>query len=100
MTSQAPAPQDLIRKAVVEVAQLPENELLIVIEMVDNLKRQRSHPNRDLASKIITQAKTRAMETSHLSRDELMKEFSNALEAIRSDAISKGTAIEEEWEGD
>ena len=35
MATQTPAPQDLVRKAVIEVAQLPENELLIVIEMVD-----------------------------------------------------------------
>jgi len=40
MATQTPAPQDLVRKAVIEVAQLPENELLIVIEMVDTLKKR------------------------------------------------------------
>jgi len=99
MTSQTLAPQDLIRKAVVEVAQLPENELLVVIEMVDNLKKQRAHSNRELAAKIVAQAKARASETSHLSHDELMKQFKNALDAIRSDAIARGTAIEGELEG-
>jgi len=100
MNPQALAPQDLVRKAVVEVAQLPENELLVVIEMVNNLKRQRSHPNRELAEKIVAQAKIRAAETSQLSREELMKEFGDTLEAIRADALAKGTAIEGELESD
>ena len=99
MSPQSLAPQDLIRKAVVEVAQLPENELLVVIEMVDHLKKQRNHPNRELAAKIVIQAKARAVETSQLSREELMNQFSETLEAIRSDAVTKGTAIEEELEG-
>ena len=41
MKARTLAPQDLVRQAVIEVAQLPENELLIVIEMVDSLKKQR-----------------------------------------------------------
>lgn len=100
MTPQTLALEDLVRKAVVEVAQLPENELLVVIEMVDNLKKQRAHPNRELAAKIVAQARVRAAETSHLSRDELMKQFGDTLEAIRSDAIAKGTAIDGELKGD
>lgn len=98
MSQQTLALQDLVRKAVVEVAQLPENELLLVIEMVDNLKKQRAHSNRALAAKIVAQAKARASETRQLSHDELMKHFRNTLEAIRSDAITKGTAIEGEIE--
>jgi hypothetical protein len=100
MNRQSLAPEDLVRKAVVEVAQLPENELLIVIEMVDNLKKQRAHPNRELASNIVAQAKARAAETRYLPHEELMKQFSDTLEAIRADAIAKGTAIERDLEGD
>ncbi len=99
MSQHLPAPQDLVRKAVVEVAQLPENELLVVIEMVANLKKQRAHSNRELAAKIVAQARARALETSRLSRDELMKKFSQTLEAIRADAIVKNTAIDGELEG-
>lgn len=99
MSQQNIAPQDLVRKAVVEVAQLPENELLVVIEMVDNLKKQRAHSNRDRAAKIVAQAKARASETRQLSHDELMKQFKNTIEAIRADAIARGTAIEGELEG-
>lgn len=99
MSQQNIAPQDLVRKAVVEVAQLPENELLVVIEMVDTLKKQRAHSNRDQAAKIVAQAKARASETRQLSRDELMKQFKNTIEAIRADAIARGAAIEGEFEG-
>ena len=100
MDTQTLAPQDLVRKAVIEVAQLPENELLVVIEMVDNLKKQRARPNRESAAQIVARAKARAVETSHLSREALIQQFGDALEAIRAEAIAKGTAIEGEWEGD
>ncbi|MCA1899067.1 MAG: hypothetical protein LDL50_00010 [Chloroflexi bacterium] len=97
---EALAPQDLIRKAIIEVAQLRENELLIVIEAVENLKKQRARPNRELAKEIVARAKARAEETRNLPRAELMKKFSDTLEAIRADAIANGTAIEGELEGD
>ena len=100
MATQTPAPQDLVRKAVIEVAQLPENELLIVIEMVDTLKKQRARPNREAAAQIVARAKARAVETSQLSREALMQQFSDTLEAIRAEAVAQGTAIEGEWEGD
>ena len=100
MNADTLAPQELIRKAVIEVAQLPEKELLIVIEMVDTLKKQRARPNRELAAEILARAKARAAEMSHLSREEVMERFSKSLDAIRAEAIAKGTAIEGEWEGD
>ena len=100
MDTQTLAPQDLVRKAVIEVAQLPENELLVVIEMVDNLKKQRARPNRESAAQIVARAKARAVETSHLSREVLIQQFGDALEAIRAAALAKGTAIDGEWEGD
>ena len=98
MTAHAIAPQDLIRKAVIEVAQLPENELLVVIEMVDMLKKQRAHPNRETAAEIVARAKVRAADTSGLPRTELMRQFGDTLEEIRAEAVVKGTAIEGELE--
>lgn len=100
MNSNTLTSQDLIRKAIIEVAQLPEKELLIVIETVETLKKQRTRPNRELAAKIVARAKARASEMSHLSREEMMDKFGAALEAIRTEAIEKGTAIEGEWEDD
>jgi len=92
--------QDLIRKAVIEVAQLPENELLAVIELVNDLKKQRARPNRESAVQIVARAKRRASELSHLSREEVMRQFGNTLDAIRAEAVAKGTALEGELEGD
>jgi hypothetical protein len=100
MNSNTLASQDLVRKAVIEVAQLEEKELLIVIEMVDTLKKQRVRPNKDLAASIVAQAKARAEEVKYLSRDEAMEKFGKTLNAIREDAIAKGTAIEGEVESD
>ena len=94
------APQELVRKAVIEVAQLPEKELLIVIEMVDSLKKQRAHPNKELAVEILAKAKARAEEVRYLSRDEAMEKFGKTLDAIREDAIAKDTAIDGEVESD
>lgn len=93
-------PQDLVRKAVIEVAQLEEKELLIVIEMVDTLKKQRARPNKELAAEIVAKAKARAEEVKYLSRDEAMEKFGNTLNAIREEAIAKGTAVDGEVESD
>lgn len=104
MNSNVLAPQDLVRKAVIEVAQLEEKELLIVIEMVDTLKKQRARPNKELAAEILAKAKAkakaRAEEVRYLSRDEAMEKFGKTLDAIREDAIAKGTAINGEVESD
>ncbi len=100
MESNAIAPQDLVRKAVIEVAQLQESELLVVIEMVGELKKQRANLHRDKASEILQNAKIRAKNMAHLSREEVMEKFSQTMEAIRAEAIEKGIAIEGEWEGD
>ncbi len=100
MNSDTLASQDLVRKAVIEVAQLQDKELLIVIEMVDTLKKQRARPNKELAAEILARAKARAEEMKHLSREEAMEKFSKSLDAIREDAIAKGTAIDGEVESD
>ncbi|MDD2921276.1 MAG: hypothetical protein PHQ36_03235 [Anaerolineales bacterium] len=100
MTAHVLAPQDLIRKAVIEVAQLQENELLIVIEAVEFLKKQRARPNREAAKEIVARAKARAAETRDLPRKELIKKFSDTLDAIRAEAIKNGIAIDGELESD
>lgn len=92
--------QDLVRKAVIEVAQLEEKELLIVIEMVDTLKKQRARPNKELAAEIVAKAKARAEEVKYLSRDEAMEKFGSTLNAIREEAMVKGTAVDGEVESD
>ncbi len=98
MVSNTIAPEELIRKAVIEVAQLPENELLLVIEMLGELKKQRTQPNRDKAVALVAQAKIRAAETNSLSRVDLMQQFGDVLKEIRAEAIAKGTALDAELE--
>lgn len=98
MVSNTIAPEELIRKAVIEVAQLPENELLLVIEMVGELKKQRAQPNREKAAALVAQAKIRATETNSLSRVDLMQQFGDVLKEIRAEAIAKGTALDGELE--
>jgi hypothetical protein len=98
MVSNTIAPEDLIRKAVIEVAQLPENELLLVIEMLDELKKQRAQPNREKAAALVAQARIRAAETNSLSRVDLMQQFGDVLKEIRAEAIAKGTELDGELE--
>jgi hypothetical protein len=91
------APQDLVRKAVIEVAQLPENDLVAVMEFVARLKQQ---PHRFTVAEIKTEAERLSAQLQNLSRQELMKRFQDNLDAMRTDAIAKGTAIDKELESD
>lgn len=100
MNADTLATQELVRKAVIEVAQLPEKEQLIVIEMVDSIKKQSARPNRELAVEIVARAKARASEMSHLSHEEIVQRLIDSTERIRAEAIANGTAIEGEWEQD
>lgn len=93
MNVESLTPQDLIRQAVMEVAQLQENELMVVIEMIDEIKKQRPKTNKEIATELVERARARATEMSHLSREEVMQKFSRAMDAIRAEAIQKGTAI-------
>jgi hypothetical protein len=94
---QALAPQDLVRKAVIEVAQLPENDLVAVVEFVAKLKLQ---PHRPTAAEIKAEAERLSAQLQNLPRPALMKRFQDNLDAMRADAIAKGTAIEKELESD
>jgi len=100
MNVQSLTPQDLVRQAIIKVAQLSEKDLVVVIEMIDELKKQSAKTNRERAEEIVVQARARAAEMSHLSREEVMERFGRTMEAIRAEAIEKGTAIEGELEGD
>ena len=97
MTIQTLAPQDLVRKAVIEVAQLPESDLVAVVEFVTRLKRQ---PRRPTVAEIQAEAERLSAQLKNLPRQELMKRFQDNLDAMRADAIAKGTAIEKELESD
>ncbi len=74
--------------------------MTLVIELVNDLKKQRARPNRESAAQIVVRAKQRAKDINHLPREALMKQFSETVDAIRAEAIAKGTAIEGELESD
>ncbi len=97
MALQTLAPQDLVRKAVIEVAQLPEKDLVAVMEFVSHLKRQGDRPS---VSEIKAEAERLSGQLKNLPRNELMKRFQDNLDAIRANAIAKGTSLDKEWEGD
>ena len=92
--------RDLARRAVIEVAQLPENELLVVIEVVNDLKKRRERPHRESAKQLVALAKQRAAEMGNVPRAELAKRLVKVIDEIRAEAIAKGTDIEGEWESD
>jgi len=101
MTVQTLPPPDLIRKTIIEVASLPEKDMLSVLEVVGKIKQREKDglPNLTVAE-IRAEAKRIAAETAGMSRKEVMNRFRETVEQIRSEAIAKGTALEGEWERD
>ncbi len=92
--------EKLLRQVITSVAQLPPDELLVVYETINDLRRKESEKSSLTAAEIVARAKVRAAEMSHLSHEEVVQRFIDAMERIRADAIAKGTAIEGEWESD
>lgn len=94
-------PANLVREAVIEVAQLPDQDLLQVMQFVRELKeRQIIAPRRPSVAEIRAEAKRLAAEMGDMSREEVMAQFRASTERIRLQAIADGTAIEGDWQGD
>jgi len=92
--------EQLLRQVISSVAQLPPNELVVVYETINDLHHKERGKSSLTADEILARARARAAEMIHLSREEAMERFGRALDAIRAEAIAKGTAIEGELEGD
>ena len=99
MSANVLSPQDLVRRAVTEVVSLQDPDLLIVLEIVADLKRAKVE-RRTQAAEMVALARKRAAELKGLPQAELIKRLTATLDSIRAEAIAKGTAIEGEWEGD
>jgi hypothetical protein len=97
METQILAPQDLVRKAVIEIAQLPENDLVAVMEFMARLKQR---PHRLTVAEIKAEAEKLSAQFQNMSRPELMRRFQENLDTMRADAIAKGTALDVELESD
>lgn len=89
--------QTLLRRTVVEVAGLPDDDLAIVLEVVAFLKQQRAT---ETTADIRRAARQRAAALRALPRDQLAAQLREVGEKIRSQAVASGTAIEGDWEGD
>ena len=101
MTVQTLNTERLLRQVIASVVQLPPNDLLVVYEIISDLKQKGRGSDSSLTpDEILSRAKTRASEMKHLSHAETVQRFMDVTEQIRIAAIEKGTAIEGEWESD
>jgi hypothetical protein len=93
--------QDVVRQAVIEVARLPEQDLLRVLAYIDDLKVQRTRSTAlPLVAEIRAEADRLAAGMEHQPRQEVMAQFHGTLERIRAQAVAAGTAIDGDWQGD
>ena len=101
MDAQSLNTEKLLRKVLTSIAQLPPNDLLVVYETISDLKQKdkAGQPSFN-ADEILSRAKARASELSHLTHEEAVQRFIDATDRIRAAAIEKGVAIEGEWESD
>ena len=100
MNTNAIDTEKLLRQVITSVAQLPPNDLLVVYETIADLKQKEKQKPPLTSAEILARAKARAEEMKHLSHEEAVQRFIDAMDRIREDAIAKGTAIEGEWESD
>ena len=89
--------QSLLRRTVVEVANLPDDDLAILLDVVTFLKQQRIS---EMTADIRQAARQRALALRGAPRDQLAAQFREVGERIRSQAAAAGTTVERDWEGD
>lgn len=89
--------QSLLRRTVVEVANLPDDDLAILLDVVALLKQRRPG---ELTADIRWAARQRAMDLRGMPRDQLAAQLREVGERIRAQAIASGTAIDGDWQGD
>lgn len=87
----------LIRRTVLEIATLPDDDLAILLDIVALLKQQRAKAT---AADIRRTARQRVATLQNMPREQLAAQFQEVGERIRSQAIAGETAVEGDWEGD
>jgi len=92
----------MIGRVALELTLLPENDLPLIIEFVEYLKRQcRAMPQPRLSvAEMRTEARRRATLLREVPRTEIVSRFQELTEEILQEAIARGTAIEGDWTGD
>lgn len=89
--------QSLLRRTMVEVANLPDDDLAILLDVVVLLKQQRTS---EMTADIRKAARQRALELRGTPRDQLAAQLREVGERIRSQAIASETAVDGDWQGD
>ncbi len=86
----------MIGRVALELTELPEEDLPLIIEFVDYLKRQhQAAPQQHLSvTEIRAEARRRASLLREVPRAEIVARFRELAEEIRQEAIDKGTAVE------
>jgi len=84
-----------------ELTQLPEEDLLLVVEFVEFLKQRKARSAQRLSlTEIQAEARRRAALLQDVPREEIVARFRELIEEIRQEAIAQGTAIEGDWVSD
>lgn len=89
-----------IGQAASKLTALPEEDLLLVLELLENLERRALPPSSLPVAQIRELAKARAKRLAFVPRDVLMARFLELAEEIRRQAIARGTAVDGDWMGD
>jgi len=102
MTARNATVTSMIGHVASELTRLPEEDLPLVIEFVDYLKRQRQvTPQQRLSvAEMRYEAQRRTSLLREVPRTEIVNRFRELTEEIHQEAITKGTAIEGDWRGD
>ena len=90
----------LIGRVARELTNLPEEDLPLVVEFVEYLRRQRSSQQKMSVAEIQAEAHRRALQMKNVPRAEVVARFQALAEMIRADAVKQGQAIEGDWQGD
>ena len=98
MSSKSAAAPQMIGELALKLAELPDDDLRLVAEFVDCLEDRR--PALLSAEEIREEARRLARRLQSVPREQLIARFFEVGEEIRQEAISKGTAIEGDAEGD
>jgi hypothetical protein len=100
MLTSTPNADSLIGRVARELTYLPEEDLPLVVEFVEYLRRQRASQQKMSAAEIQAEAHRRALQMKQVPRAEVVARFQALTEAIRADVIKRGQAIEGDWQSD
>jgi len=83
----------MIGHVVLELTQLPEQDLSLVIEFVDYLKRKRQAKSSHQLSvaEMRAEARRRVEKLRQVPRDEIVARFQELTEEIRQEAVDRGS---------